>query len=41
MFEVETEDIIRAQNKSQEALSKIVEANTRIEGSKEKRLSVR
>ena len=28
MFEVETEDIIRAQNKSQEALSKIVEANT-------------
>lgn len=30
MYEVDTKDIIEAQNKSEEALSKIVEANSRI-----------
>ena len=29
MYEIDTKDIIEAQNKSEEALSKIVEANSR------------
>ncbi len=29
MYEIDTKDIVEAQNKSEEALSKIVEANSR------------
>jgi len=41
MYEIETEDIIKAQNKSEEALSKIVEANTGLIWSIVKRFSGR
>ena len=41
MYEIETEDIIKAQNRSQEALSKIVEANTGLIWSIVKRFSGR
>ena len=41
MYEIETEDILKAQNKSEEALSKIVEANTGLIWSIVKRFSGR
>ena len=41
MYDIETEDIVKAQNKSQEALSKIVEANTGLVWSIVKRFSGR
>lgn len=41
MYEIETEDIIKAQNKSEEALSKIIEANTGLIWSIVKRFSGR
>ena len=41
MYEVETEDILKAQNKSEEALAKIVEANTGLIWSIVKRFSGR
>lgn len=30
MYEIETEDILKAQNKSEEALAKLVQTNSRI-----------
>ena len=41
MYEVETEDIIKAQNKSKEALDKLVQANTGLIWSIVKRFSGR
>lgn len=41
MYEIETEDIIKAQNKSEESLSKIIEANTGLIWSIVKRFSGR
>ena len=41
MYEIETEDIIKAQNKSEEALTKIIEANTGLIWSIVKRFSGR
>ena len=41
MYEIETEDIIKAQNKSEEALSRIIEANTGLIWSIVKRFSGR
>ena len=41
MYEIETEDIIKAQNKSEEALSKLIEANTGLIWSIVKRFSGR
>lgn len=41
MYEIETEDIIRAQNKSEEALAKIVEVNAGLIWSIVKRFSGR
>lgn len=41
MYEVDTEDIIKAQNKSEEALTKLVQANTGLIWSIVKRFSGR
>lgn len=41
MYEIQTEDIIKAQNKSEEALTKIIEANTGLIWSIVKRFSGR